>query len=190
MLAVESMARVAMEVRSAIDANPMQWWFAITDIDLALTAQLIASLSGTMHIGALKTEHRDAWLDHLNNHSTGNPVLRNGKPFKDSIAQLKQLLERAKDTSYSFRTNLGYSFDLSASEEKDILRLHRFRNNLAHVKPTSWSLEVSGLPRMVHAATKAVEQLFETCSEKFHLVKDDVLRMKNSIKEILSFLEV
>lgn len=187
LLAVECVERAAGIVPQATQFDPIQWWFIITDIHTALTAQLVASLSGTMQIGALVDEHQKFHIAHWNNCSDSrpeNPVDKKGRPFDDKIAFFSVLMERACNPHYEHKPSIGSTLCLSPDQKKDIESLNKFRNDLAHVQPRQWYLEIGGLPRIIRAASSAITQLFESSSQRIHLRDEDITRMDRCLKSI------
>ena len=178
-LAVECMHRVATELDAAIHGESMRWWFVITDIDQAITSALVAALSGTAGIGALNKEDQIAWLNYFEESRTDNKAR---PPKNQKLTTLRELLSRAKDPENMDR--MGPPLLLDTKQESDILRIHDFRNDLVHVKPVSWSLEVTGLPRMIGAAVKAIQKLFDLPPFRLHLEDEDIERMEISLKSI------
>ena len=178
-LAVHCVERAAQEVQDATRGTPMRWWFAISDIDQALTAALVEVLTGTAGIGALTERLQIEWLTYFG---------EGGKAPKESrLAPFDDLLERAQDVANSH--DMSGTLLLSVEDKKDILRLHEFRNNLLHVKPVSWSLEITGLPMMIGAVTKALKQLFEMNPLNLHLDEHEVQRANEAIDKILKLID-
>ncbi len=178
-LAVECTHRVATELDDAIHRNSMRWWFVITDAEQAITSALVAALSGTAEIGALRKEDQIAWLNYFEDSRTDKNVR---PPEKQKLATLRELIARAKDPENLNR--MGPPLLLNEKQESDILRVHDFRNDLLHVKPVSWSLEITGLPRMVGAVIEAIQQLFDLPRFRLHLEEEDIERMQTSLKSI------
>jgi hypothetical protein len=173
-----------------VNNDPANWWFIVHDLELALSAQLVAYLSGTAKIGALTTEHQKVILAYLNDKSEAKqwPKDKRGNPIVEKLAPFRELLARATDPncplSYVGETRLT----LSDAEEKDILKIHSFRNDLAHVKPKSWYLEVVSLPRMATACVNAIKHLFSNCSQRIHLSDLEIDHTEKTLKLILDHL--
>ena len=159
-----------------VTITPSVWWFVIQDLDLTLTAQLVATLSGSMQIGALKKDHQLIMHAYLNDRTEGKPWPndKNGRPLVEQLENFADLLQRAiipqGFTAHFSDTPLV----LTKAEKKDLLTIHQFRNELSHIKPMSWSLETIGLPRMTLAALKAIKHLFEHSSQIIYLEQSDI----------------
>jgi hypothetical protein len=182
-------ARLQRDIELA-QINPANWWFIIQDLDLALTAQLVAFLSGTAQIGALTNEHQIVMLAYLNDRSEAKqgPKDKRGNPIVEKLAPFKELLTRATDPNCQLSYVSETRLILSDAEKKDMLKIHSFRNDLAHVKPRSWYVEIAGLPRMATVCVKAIAHLFSNCSQRVHLTELEITQTEASLKLILGCL--
>ena len=187
-LAVLTIERIASYI-DELHREPAKWWFAIQDFDLSLYSQLIASLSGTMQLGALTKAHQKIMLEYYENGNRQEtlPTEKNGKPL-ESIADFRQLLDRSLDSSFGFIDNSQFPLMLKENQKKDILKLHTFRNNLAHVRPKSWYVEKTGLPRMAQACIYAIEHLFKHSNARIHLKETDVSKNEKNLVAIAAAL--
>lgn len=174
-----------------VTITPSVWWFVIQDLDLTLTAQLVATLSGSMQIGALESDHQSIMNEYLNDRTRGKsgPKNKKGKPLAEKLANFDELLQRAIIPE-GFNAHFGDTpLVLTAAEEKDILKIHEFRSELAHIKSVSWSLETTGLPRMTLAALKAIKHLFEHSSQIIHLDELDIDNCKGNLESAIATIE-
>lgn len=190
LLSVLTIQRLATGL-DQLAVEPSNWWHAIQDFDLALMSQLIAFLSGTTQLGALKKNAQEKVWEQLESRSATNEILKDkrGKPIEDEIASLTELLNRALDPKFPFVDNSLSPLRLSKAQKDDILRLHRFRNNLAHVRPLSWSVEVVGLPRMALACTYAIQHLFTHSTQRIHLSDQQVESAEANLATISQALQ-
>ncbi len=188
-MAILHVDRIASSV-AKVETSNENWWHIITDADNALTCLLVSYLSGSMQIGALEKKCRDLWHERLDSSPSNptQPVDKSTSPIPERIANLGELLERASDRNYGYASHSG-ALQLSNQEMKDVLRLHDFRNDIAHVKPRSWSLEVVGLPRILLVVMKAITLLFENSQEKIHLKEAEVSRMESLMSTTAKMLE-
>jgi hypothetical protein len=77
---------------------------------------------------------------------------------QEFIAPLPELLERLPGKLKAVlpgKSAAPYPFN----ESGDLRRLHEFRNDLVHFRPTSWSLELAGLPRILASAVGLTDQI-------------------------------
>jgi hypothetical protein len=183
-------ARLRRDVEQVIN-DPANWWFIVHDLELALSAQLVAYLSGTANIGALTNEHQKVMWAYLNDKSEARqwPKDKRGNPLVEKLAHFKELLRRATDPDHQLNYPPETRLILSESEKKDILKVHSFRNDLAHVKPRSWYVEVVGLPRMAIACVNAIRQLFSNCSQRIQLSDLEIDHTEKTLKLILDHLD-
>jgi hypothetical protein len=182
-------ARLRKDIEQ-VNVIPANWWFIIQDLDLALTAQMVAFLSGSMQIGALTKQHQEVMLAYVNDKSEAKewPKDKRGNPIVEKLAPFEELLARATDPNRQLRHVDETRLILSDAEKKDMLKIHSFRNDLAHVSPRSWSLEVVGLPRMATVCVKAIEHLFSNCSQRVHLTELEITQTEASLTLMLGCL--
>lgn len=174
LLAVHATERAAIEFEAAMRGETERWFFAITDIHQALTAALVATVSGTNRIGALVGSQQEEWLNFYEA-SREDPNAQAPKE-RDRIAPLTTLLSRAQSCNDGTGT-----LALTDGEASDLKRLNDFRNDLAHVKPVGWSLEIAGLPRILRAAANTLGQLFQMSPLLIHLEEDQLNRAKAAL---------
>jgi hypothetical protein len=126
------------------------------DLHSALGCALVAALRGTDGVGAYTDKDQGRWLDWFADRSEK----RRRAPESERIAEFGILLDRVQSNDYGPRM-MAAPIALSEDELKDLNKLNQFRGNLAHVKPTHWSLEVDGLPRMCGVAARLLGKLFD-----------------------------
>ena len=155
-----------------------------------MTSQLISFLSGTTQVGALVLGHQKKMLEYLNNSHTGVsfPTDRKGNPLQGDIAHFAELLDRARNPKFAFIENSKTFLSLSSQQAKDILKLHDFRSNLAHVQSTSWFVETAGLPRMATASLDAMKHLFNHCTQRIHLSNAQIQWMDRNLQHLKKVL--
>jgi hypothetical protein len=79
---------------------------------------------------------------------------------------------------------------LTDREKKDIERLNALRDDIEHVKPTSWSLEIVGLPRISRAAARALNHLYSLPPVFMHLSEIELIAARDAIGQILELKDV
>ncbi|MCK1492196.1 hypothetical protein IVB14_17650 [Bradyrhizobium sp. 180] len=178
LLAVHACERAATEYEAATSGDTARWFFAITDMHQALTAALVETLSGTAGIGALPRKLQQQWLNYFENRGAADAQ----PPADDRVVTFGELLERACDRANCH--NMQGTLTLTDDDKMDLLRLNDFRNDLAHVKPRGWSLEIAGLPRIFRAAAKIMRQLFGMAPLRLHLEEDEITRAEKAIDTI------
>lgn len=181
-LARHAVERAAAEATAAVsEGKSDRWWFVITDVHQALTAALVAALSGASHIDALKDQDAAAWRAY-------DAAVKNGEspevPREGRIPIFSVLLERAQDAGRA--AAMGGTLALSDRQRKALCRLNAFRNDLDHVKPREWFVQVGDLPIILGSAASALDQLFAMNSIQRDLEPAERNSAKIAIDSMLS----
>lgn len=177
-LAFLSLRRSAQAIEGVID-DPRNWFFMILDLNRAIYCALIATLSGTAHIGVYQEKLAGAWLDYFEKSRKDPDEL---PPTAQYVLPFTQLLERAERGTADM---LGPALALTPQQRSDILKLNEFRNDLEHVKPQTWSLATDGLPRMCASAAVAFEVLLQ--SFLHHLERHELEILEGAISRLKQF---
>lgn len=182
LLAKHAVERAAPEVVAAVsEGKGDRWWFVITDVHQALTAALVAALSGTTHLDALEDQDADAWRAYDNAvKNGGNPKM----PKEGRIPAFSVLLDRAQDGTRA--AAMKGTLVLSDRQRKALCRLNALRNDLDHVKPREWFVQVGDLPIILGSAAAALSQLFAMDSVQNDLAAADRNSAKSAIEIMLS----
>jgi len=143
-------------------ADPAQWFLVIADLHRALNSALVAALRGAAGIGAYPLKLRREWLDYFEQSRTSEIK----PPDRDRVQPFLDLLSRAQQASVDLQ---GAPLTLSDQERRDLEKLNSLRDDIEHVKPTSWSLEIFGLPRISRAAARALDHLYSLPPVYTHL---------------------
>jgi hypothetical protein len=136
---------------SNVDKSPRDWKWCIIAAHSALQGALVCILSGTAEIGAMREDLQSAWLEWFDN--------RKGKEPDTKLADFKTLLKWAGNSSRMVHADEGPPLKLSATQIRDLHKLHYFRNQFAHYAPMGWAIEKAGLPRIVLTASDTAEHL-------------------------------
>jgi hypothetical protein len=134
------------EIEDAIDSLEMcgvllamlrdsvRWKWAIMALHQALYGFAISAVQGT---------------DSLS-------VLQNRENPDSKLISIWEALKRARDSRYVWPG--AAPLVTTAAEERAIERLSsEFRNGFEHFRPASWSIEVSGMPKIFHQVLRVVE---------------------------------
>jgi hypothetical protein len=124
--------------------------------------------------GASRLLGSTEWLQYFEN-SRSNPNAK--APTSNRVPSLETLLTMAEAGSRSVQP-----LDLTQEQRADIIRLNEFRNDLEHVKPESWLLDTTGLPRITKNVAAAFEQLFESFQHQLEL--DEVERTDAALSKL------
>jgi hypothetical protein len=158
--------------------DPVQWFLAIVDLHRALNSALVAALRGSAGIGAYPLQLRRLWLDYFEQSRTKNVAV----PHQDRVESFLELLSRAQKASPDLQ---GEPLKLGSQELKDLEKLNSLRDDIEHVKPTAWSLEVVGLPRIAKSAGTALAHLYLLPPVYMHLRDTELAGARLAISEIL-----
>ncbi len=139
------------EVRNQIvrtDQDIDCWKWALIALASAVNGALTCNLSGTMQVGALCQKNAKRTITALQMDSSEElPEPRLANPH--------ELLRRAKGEGRIEQA--GPLIYATASQEKSFLRLFEFRNQFIHFHPTSWSIEITGMPSIFLDVMQIIE---------------------------------
>jgi hypothetical protein len=162
---------------SKVDKSPRDWKWCIIAAHSALQGALVCILSGTAEIGALREDLQSAWLEWFDN--------RKGKEPDTKLADFKTLLKWAGNSSRMVHADEGPPLKLSATQIRDLHKLHYFRNQFAHYAPMGWAIEKAGLPRIVLAASETAEHLMLSYFRvRMHLSGNQIRRIECAAKAV------
>ena len=139
------------------------WKSAIVFTHAALQGACVCLLTRTDGTGTLAQKNEKALMNKLYGDNADGRLIDNPKAAwpDEFIATLPELLSRLPGglaMKLPERNAANYGWDRAG----DMRRLHEFRNQFAHFPPTSWSLELDGLPRILSAAIKLTLQISES----------------------------
>ncbi|BCM88106.1 hypothetical protein [Methylobacterium indicum] len=155
--------------------NPQRWFFAAPEMHRALNCALVAALSGSEGIGAYPEKARKKWIDHFDKENWPDIPC----PSEDRVESFTALLKRAQNPSDPWMS--GHPIRLTESQRADLAALTELRDDMEHVKPRGWSIEVAGLPRMLAAAADAIEQILQEPRCRTELDEEDEGRAERAI---------
>jgi hypothetical protein len=181
-LAVLSLRRAA-EAIIVTERSPELWFFVIPDLYRATYCALVAALRGTHGTGAYTKDLQKQWLDYLEGDPCKEPA-----PQSERVDTFLNLLKRAGTQTLEIELDMrGSPLRLSDSKVADLTKLKAFRDDIDHVKPKHWSLDVAGLPRIARSAVSVLRQLFNCASIFIHLTKAEFQSAKNDFAAIDEF---
>ena len=179
-----SLEHLSMSLR-LVGERPQEWKWAIIACHSALQGTLICVLSGSDGIGCLTDRSMKAVLDWIEESRSD----RSAKHPDERVAELPVLIKRAQDPNYMSEFG-GAPLPLDAAAAKDIDLLHILRNRFTHFRPSSWSIETTGLPRITHAAVKIAQRIMfghPTCM--FRLDNEQTELFTSRFRDISQALE-
>ncbi|MCJ2135195.1 hypothetical protein MKK69_14230 [Methylobacterium sp. J-026] len=160
-------------------ARDLQRWFlALPLMHLALGAILVPALAGSASMGAYIEEHQREWeayFDALDDEDHPFPDADHMQP----VSALLRRVQKKKEPEMQ-----GRPVVLTQQQKKDLGRFTYYRNQLEHVRPGSWSLEVAGLPRVLAAVAEVIHQLLQERRCCTDLEEQDEVRAEHAITQI------
>jgi hypothetical protein len=128
--------------------EPSYWKWVIIAAHASLQGAMVCALRDSSGVSILeRNSAREVlkWFDD-----------RIGKYPDERLADFSTLLRRCRKA----RCMDGHPLKLNDGQANDVRLLHKdFRNEFAHFVPKGWSIEGSGLPRIIRAAVDASEIL-------------------------------
>lgn len=125
-----------------------EWKWVILAAHSALQGTLVCVLSGSSGLVCLTDSSASKVLKWIEE-SRSN---QNLKAPVERVAELPVLLQRSHDANFMSEFG-GEPVPPDAEVDADILQLHNLRNQFTHFRPALWSIEVTGLPRIIQVST-------------------------------------
>lgn len=82
------------------------------------------------------------------------------RPLREAqkACRLPELLKRSHDADYMAEFG-GAPMPIDEQTDADIVALHALRNQFTHFAPVGWSIELTGLPRLIAVAIRYAHRL-------------------------------
>ena len=157
----------------------MKW--LILALHASLQGACVCALRGydTSGVSVLSNASRKEWLNWFEE-SRDNGDLP--APEFEKLADLKTLYKRVTKTS---ELRHPFTFHQDSKINFDVKRLNSLRNNFIHFVPKGWSIELSGMPRIVSSVTEVIEHLvIRHPSAPHHLTDDNRNQVGQSLQDI------
>jgi hypothetical protein len=182
-LCVLYLEQTAHEAEQAIQ-DPQRWFIAVPLMQLALGAILVPALAGSASIGAYNEEHQQAWDAYF-----ADPDYPDREPPQaDHMQPVSALLRRVQNKTEQGMQ--GRPVSLTPQQKKDLASFTYLRNRMEHVRPSGWSLETAGLPRVLAAAAAVIDQLLQQPRCCTDLDPEDVDRAAAAIARVRALAAV
>lgn len=159
-----SLGQLSVSLQLALE-QPQNWKWAVLACHSALQGVLVCVLSGSDGIACLTDRSMNAvreWIEA----SRADADARHPTEY---VAEMPVLIRRACDVNYMNEFG-GAPVTLDAQAGKDLKLLHQLRNRFTHFRPGTWSIEVSGLPRIVHTSIRIAQRIMlshPACTVRF-----------------------
>lgn len=146
--AVSALEAVA-EWSGRLETKIYYWKWVVLAMHNATQGFMVLALYGSDELLPLRNEIAKAWLK----------AYREGGAYPtEKLDPFLNLYEKIKSEAMVFHAD-SKKFTPSGSQDRSIEKLNSLRNDFIHFVPTSWSLEVSGLPKICLDCLDAVEFL-------------------------------
>lgn len=167
------------EMLNRVNDEPYYWKWVVLALHNALQGFMVLALRGSDGLSVLKDDCAKAWLDAYERGDGNYPE-----------ARLKRFLELYKDIKSDKMRIYGDSrpFRPQGTQGRSVKLLNRLRNEFIHYTPKSWSLEISGLPKVVEDCIGVISFLaFESRNVVWHeeSMGDETRKLIKQIQSIV-----
>ena len=115
-----------------------RWRWVVISLHISLQGFMVLALQGTNGLAVLPKELEQEWLEAYRNDST-LPVEK-----LDNFLNLYEKIKRNRMLLYGG----SKLFVPTGQQTESVKKLNRYRNDFIHFLPKSWSLGVTGLPKI------------------------------------------
>lgn len=177
--AVEHSADLSTQLKK----SPRRWKWLILSLHQALQGAFVCALRGVDTAGITVLTEKSAremwqWLD-VDSHKTPHPAV----PL-ERLAPMLDLFRKVKSARYLQEPQ---RLSATAKINEDIQKLNSLRNEYGHFVPKSFSLEVSGLPRIASRCCDIIEHLTLAHSTfSHHMTGNKNRRLKQALATLRS----
>jgi len=158
-----------------LEQNPQNWKWVIITLHSALYGFAISACKGTNY----------------------ESVVTKTKRGHERLIDFDEALRRSQDPTW-MRVNINYEvFEFSLSQKESIRKLHKvFRNNFEHFIPTSWLIEIHGMPIIILDCLEVIRLLiiysdvsWRLRGAKLKRAKSIIFQAKKLIKHSILYKE-
>ena len=135
-------AKHALRCLNGLETDREQFPWAIIALHGATQAAMIANLTGTAGIGALDQATANQTFSALHGEAE-YPKVAYVAPFLELLRRTRKAGRRLEQA--------GSVIEMSRTNLRALGLLNSLRNDFVHFSPRGWSVEISGLPRMIEA---------------------------------------
>ena len=143
------------ELSDQIKKSPRRWKWLILSLHQALQGACVCALRGTDTAGIsvlTKQSAKEMW-QWLNVDSRQD---QRQSPPEEHLASMLELYTRVKKLCY---LQAPHSLSSTQQMNNDIKKLNQLRNEFIHFVPKSFSLEITGMPRIASHCCDVIEHL-------------------------------
>lgn len=143
----------ANQAATHVATEVYQWRWVILALHNALQGFMVIALRGSDGLAPLRNDIAAAWL---------KAYRANEPPPKEKLDSFLSLYSKIKGGRMRQYIH-SVSFQSQGSQDWSVKKLNDLRNDFVHFLPRSWSLEVSGLPKICRDCVDIVEFLGWKC---------------------------
>ncbi|MCA8928801.1 MAG: hypothetical protein KDC18_12080 [Alphaproteobacteria bacterium] len=145
-----------------IKAENIYWKWSIIALTCSVNSALVFHLTGTYGIGALEENCAEKTLSALNDFECDSEYPKSflAKP----IDLLKRVSGKLEPLEYG-----GGIILINEIEFLEFKKIFQIRNEFIHYKPTSWAIEVSGLPNSFFNVMSIIQKIIDNGYALRHL---------------------
>ncbi len=161
-----------------------KWKWLIISLHQTIHITFICALDGydAHGISILKKKKAKKRLELLNENSDDAEAW--SRLVQNSIDYFPELFKKTMDPEF---LPCPYTLIIAEQSKLDIKTLSGFRDQFVHFGELGWSIELSGMPRIISNISKVIEHLaVEHPSFSRHLTDENVQQIKQSLEEIRS----
>jgi len=110
--------------------------------------------------------------------------------FKDKLIRFQEALKRTQENGWMLQYTHSRPLSLTRDQKKSVEKLRKgVRNNFEHFIPKGWSIEISGMPKIVLDVVEVIEFLaLSSGNPIWDTGLDHERRIRNAIDTIRKFL--
>ncbi|WP_424939278.1 hypothetical protein [Aliiroseovarius sp. S253] len=188
----ESAVKELTRALKAIPDDVFAWKWAILAAHNMLQNACICILTRTDGLGVFSNDGEKAMHNYLYGEKDGvrNRDDPNSERPNPRLADTRLLINRLPKSIGASMTKRNAK-EIPFNEAGDLSRLHEFRNEFAHFSPQSWSLEISGLPRIIRAAVRISDAIIQSSDYQRHnrFDQETMAQLMAQVNELLDGIE-
>lgn len=148
-----SALEMCAETLGTASSDPYRWRWAVLSLHGAVQGFMVCALRGTNGLAALPKKIEAKWLEA---HEKNLP------PPEEKLDSFLNLYKKIKGKRMLFYVN-SRPLRPSSTQGSSIKKLNMLRNEFTHFLPRTWSLEVSGIPRICLDCLDVIDFLALQC---------------------------
>jgi hypothetical protein len=148
------------EMLNRVSDEPYYWKWVVLALHNTLQGYMVLALQGSNGLRVLKDDCAKAWLDAYERGDGSYP-----KPRLKNFMELYKSIQSDQMRIYE----ISQPFTAHGSQGRSVKLLNKLRNEFIHFTPKSWSLELSGLPKLTDDCIDVISFLaFESNNLLWH----------------------